>query len=37
MISIEFLVTSLVVVRIPGTGVLYAVSTGLVQGRAASL
>lgn len=37
MISIEFLVTSLVVVLIPGTGVLYTVSAGLVQGRAASL
>jgi threonine/homoserine/homoserine lactone efflux protein len=37
MISIEFLVTSLVVVLIPGTGVLYTVSTGLVQGRAASV
>jgi threonine/homoserine/homoserine lactone efflux protein len=37
MISIEFLVTSLVVVLIPGTGVIYTVSTGLVQGRAASV
>lgn len=37
MVSIEFLVTSLVVVLIPGTGVLYTVSTGLAQGRAASL
>jgi threonine/homoserine/homoserine lactone efflux protein len=37
MISIEFLVTSLVVVLIPGTGVLYTVSTGLVQGRGASV
>jgi threonine/homoserine/homoserine lactone efflux protein len=37
MISIEFLITSLVVVLIPGTGVLYTVSTGLVQGRAASI
>lgn len=36
MISIEFLVTSLVVVLIPGTGVIYTVSTGLVQGRRAS-
>ena len=32
MISIEFLITSLVVVLIPGTGVIYTVSTGLVQG-----
>lgn len=36
MISIEFLVTSLIVVLIPGTGVIYTVSTGLVQGRRAS-
>ena len=37
MISFEFLVTSLVVVLIPGTGVVYTVSTGLVQGRGASV
>jgi threonine/homoserine/homoserine lactone efflux protein len=37
MISIEFLITSLVVVLIPGTGVIYTVSTGLVQGRRASI
>ena len=37
MITIEFLVTSLVVVLVPGTGVLYTVSTGLVQGRTASV
>lgn len=37
MISFEFLVTSLVVVLIPGTGVLYTVSTGLIQGRGASV
>ncbi len=37
MISLEFLVTSFVVVLIPGTGVIYTVSTGLVQGRKASL
>ena len=37
MISTEFLVTSLVVVLIPGTGVVYTVSTGLTQGRRASL
>lgn len=36
MISIEFLITSLVVVLIPGTGVLYTVSTGLTRGRRAS-
>lgn len=32
MISIEFIVTSLVVVLIPGTGVIYTVSTALFQG-----
>src|SRR5262245_36313599 len=37
MITIEFLVTSLIVVLIPGTGVLYTVSTGLLQGRKASV
>lgn len=37
MISVEFLITSLVVVLIPGTGVVYTVSTGLVQGRRASI
>ena len=37
MVSIEFLVTSLVVVLIPGTGVIYTVSAGLVQGRRASI
>jgi threonine/homoserine/homoserine lactone efflux protein len=37
MISMEFLITSLIVVLIPGTGVVYTVSTGLVQGRRASL
>lgn len=36
MVSIEFLVTSLVVVLMPGTGVLYTVSTGLFQGARAS-
>ncbi|MCC2633407.1 MAG: LysE family translocator [Ramlibacter sp.] len=37
MITFEFLVTSLIVVLIPGTGVIYTVSTGLVQGRRASI
>jgi threonine/homoserine/homoserine lactone efflux protein len=36
MISLEFLITSLLVVLIPGTGVLFTVSTGLAQGRRAS-
>lgn len=31
MISFEFLVTSLIVVLIPGTGIIHIVSTGLVQ------
>ena len=37
MVSVEFLVTSLIVVLIPGTGVVYTVSTGLAQGRRASI
>jgi len=37
MLSIEFLVTSLVVVLIPGTGVLFTISTGLAQGKKAAL
>jgi threonine/homoserine/homoserine lactone efflux protein len=37
MISFEFLVTSLIVVLVPGTGVIYTVSTGLIQGRRASV
>lgn len=37
MISIEYLMTSLVVVLIPGIGVLFTVSTGLIQGRRASV
>lgn len=37
MISLEFLVTSLIVVLIPGTGVLYTVATGLFVGKRASL
>ncbi|MCB4358320.1 LysE family translocator [Quatrionicoccus australiensis] len=37
MISLEFLITSLIVVLIPGTGVIYTVSTGLVAGRRAGL
>ncbi len=37
MITPEFLVTSLVVVLIPGTGVLFTLSTGLTQGRRASV
>lgn len=37
MISLEFLVTSFIVVLVPGTGVVYTVSTGLTQGRRASV
>lgn len=36
MVSFEFLLTSLVVVLIPGTGVLYTVATGLFVNRRAS-
>lgn len=37
MLSTEFLITSLVVVLIPGTGVLYTVATGLFVGKRASV
>ncbi len=37
MFNPEFLLTSLVIVLIPGTGVVFTVSTGLMQGRLASL
>ena len=37
MFSTEFLITSLVVVLIPGTGVIYTVSTGLFVGWRASI
>ena len=37
MFNAEFLITSLVVVLIPGTGVIYTVSTGLFQGWRASI
>src|SRR6476646_3356118 len=37
MITIEFLVTSLVVVLIPGPGVVLTVSTGILHGRRASV
>ena len=37
MLTAEFLITSLIVVLIPGTGVVFTVSTGLAQGRRASL
>lgn len=37
MISIEFLITSLIVILIPGTGVLFTISTGITQGKRASV
>ncbi len=37
MISTEFLITSLIVALIPGTGVIYTISTGLFQGARASI
>ncbi len=37
MISLEFLITSLIVVLIPGTGVIFTVSTALLQGRRAGV
>ena len=36
MFTAEFLITSLIVVLIPGTGVVFTVSTGLAYGRRAS-
>lgn len=36
MITVEFLITSLVVVLMPGTGVLYTIATGLFMGKRAS-
>lgn len=37
MVSIEYLITSLIVVLMPGTGVLYTVATGLFMGKKASV
>jgi threonine/homoserine/homoserine lactone efflux protein len=37
MISFQFLITSLLVVLMPGTGVIYTVSSGLFQGKKASI
>jgi len=36
-LSLDYLATALVVVLIPGTGVIYTLSTGLVRGPAASI
>lgn len=35
--SVEFFITSFIVVLIPGTGVIFTISTALMQGRRASL
>ena len=37
MITLDFLITSLIVVLIPGTGVVFTVSTGVVLGKRASV
>ena len=37
MITLNFLITSLIVVLIPGTGVVYTISTGLTLGKRASI
>ena len=37
MLNTEFLLTSLIVVLIPGTGVIYTVSTGLIAGARSSV
>ena len=37
MLSLNFFVTCLIVVLIPGTGVIFTVSTGLTAGKRASL
>jgi threonine/homoserine/homoserine lactone efflux protein len=37
LITLEFLITSLIVVLIPGTGVIFTVSTGILNGRKASV
>jgi threonine/homoserine/homoserine lactone efflux protein len=36
MITIDFLITSFIVVLVPGTGAVFTVSTGLLQGKSAS-
>ena len=37
MVTVQFLITSLVAVLVPGTGVIYTVSNGLFIGRRASV
>jgi threonine/homoserine/homoserine lactone efflux protein len=36
MITLQFLITSLIIVLIPGTGAVFTISTGVTQGRRAS-
>jgi len=37
MVTTQFLLTSLIVALVPGTGVIFTVSTGIMQGRRAAL
>ena len=37
MLTLDFLITSLIVVLIPGSGVILTISTALVAGKRASL
>ena len=37
MVTLQFLITSFIVVLIPGTGVVFTVSTGIAQGKKASI
>jgi len=37
MLSLQFLLTTLVVVLAPGTGVIYTIATGLGRGRQAAI
>ena len=37
MITLQFLITSFIVVLIPGTGAVFTISTGIAQGRRASV
>jgi threonine/homoserine/homoserine lactone efflux protein len=37
MMNVEFIITSLIVVLLPGTGVIYTISIGLLQGSKASV
>jgi len=37
MPTTQFLITSLIIALVPGTGVIFTVSTGIMQGRRAAL